>query len=282
MQSVEENKILPQHLSWRCLDNFDKISDDKIFHVGKINLSHIKRANLQIIFANLRNKWKQKLDELVQSWHEERRTHFEISGGNYTFFFILPEILTHIRQRFPHLRVKLSLYEGETHLLERNSDIFLTSFSFTGIKSIKSALMAGYKIFRKSYQDSMFFAASKEAVQKFGGIANTLAKHDFLFNRYYSRSARDIQIWPGYSFIPEGREQDMPRVSVDQYFLKYVLMCNSIGIGHVHKKTMHNQQIVMLREIDLPYTRFCIVKDYLNSKYNSIARDLMKVLEKEI
>jgi len=278
---IEENdRQYPKHLNWKCLDKFDKMKSQKMFYLGKMDLSYLQRDKLSKLFNNINLKWKPKLEELVKSWTSEEQSHLDISGGNYTFFFVLPNIINYIKTNYPHLSLKLSLFENAAENISFRpiSDIILTSFSVTGFKNQSQLNETNYKMMRKSYQDFVTLGASKEAVKEFGSKEKVLMKHDVLFDRIYSSSQSNIKIDRRYSIAPKGRELVTPRVVVDQYFLKYALMCNSVGISHVHKSITHNKSIVILtRDVIAKYIRFCIVKNTVNKKYNPIARKLIKL-----
>ena len=267
-------KVLPKYLNWKCIDNFDKVQNKKIFLVGETNITPFMRAKLANVFQEMKEKWTQKAQAIFR---EEEKTHLEIAGGNYTFFFILPHAIKWIRNRHRFLPVSINLFElgGSIGLHDQSADIIITGRSDLLSREIMS--QDGYVANRQTSSDAMFLAASKESIEFFGNKLNTLLKHDILFRRDYANS--QVELVPLYSAAPQGREDERPRVVVDQYFLKYLLMRNSVGIGEIYCSMSYEDSIDCL--IDAPvarYERFCIIKRDLPVRYRWLSRRLINVL----
>ena len=163
------NEFMPRHLNWKCLDNFDKVPNRKIFLVGEMEITPFQRAKLNKIFAELKEKWKNKIINLLR---KEEKTHLEIAGGNYTFFFVLPQAIKWIRNKHPFLPVSLTIFErgGDIELSYNSPDVLLTGElkDEPDEEQKRKAKEFKYIVSRKWYYDSMFLVASKDAVARFG------------------------------------------------------------------------------------------------------------------
>jgi hypothetical protein len=286
---VNKNKAqdkMPKHLTWKCLDDFDKVPDEKLFHVGKLTLSHMQRQNLSKIFKELSAKHLPGLEAFIDSIQQPRETHLEISGGNYTASIILPHIIGQAKKLHPNLPMKISLFEiGDgTMLYEKNPHIAMRGDLLGDDENnaivLFKAQSAGYIVNRRTIHDAMFFAASTQMVEEFGGIKETLDLADLLVGREYVDYSSLLRTFHAYSAIPQERQNIEPRVEVDHYYMKYLLMIASAGIGHVHE-TMHiNKNVIILNpEPFARYVRFCLMKKKVNKRYKNLMKSLMGILE---
>lgn len=270
-------KVLPKYLNWKCLDNFDKVQNRKIFLVGETNITPFMRAKLSRVFSEMKGQWEQKVKDIFR---EPEKTHLEIAGGNYTFFFVLPHVMKWIRNRHKFLPVRLHLVERSQDVLDltvSEYDLMLTTL-YAKDSVEKLAKHHLYETARLRYDDAVFLASSVESIDIFGSKQAVLDSHDVLFGRFYSKDQvyEDMQL---YSTIPDGREGVRPRVVVDQYFLKYLLMQYSAGIGHVFRSMRYSDSLTVLDEISVSkMQRLSIYRKDLD-KYRWIARRFIKYME---
>jgi DNA-binding transcriptional LysR family regulator len=80
---------------------------------------------LRDAFKDLSSKWAKE----IETTFAETKTHFEVAGGNYTFFFVLPPLFKAFRKKHPFLRLKLDLLElrDGNDLARKNADLVLSS-----------------------------------------------------------------------------------------------------------------------------------------------------------
>jgi hypothetical protein len=287
-----ERKI-PKHLTWKVLDNFDKIPDNKLFYVDgeDFKLSHAERERLRPLFKEVKDKYLPELEALVKSFQKPPETHLVIAGGNYTFYFILPHVMKLVKEEFRHLQIKLTLFEdGDgSRFHEQNAHIILSGNLISDDKQnamvTARAEKAGYMVDAKSAYDAMYFAASKRLVKELGGVEETLKRGNLILERYYVDSSNTLRANPLYSFFPEGRRHEEPRVTVDQYYMKYLMMKNAVGIGHIYKTMPENGDdfVILDPKPFAEYKRYCLVKKGLNRRYvERITQIIIDVLNGKI
>lgn len=268
---------LVKHLNWKCVDNFDKVPNRKIFLVGETDVTPFQRAKLRKAFTELKDKWANKIVDLFR---EEEKRHLHLTGGNYTFFFVLPHAIKWIRAKHPFLPVSLTLFERGPDVLNLDSgeyDIVLTTLYRADVVEQKS-IHHLYDTLRLKYDDEVFLASSTDSVNIFGSKQAVLDEHDVLFGRFYEKETghEEMQL---YSTIPHGREGVKPRVVVDQYFLKYLLMQYSVGIGHMFRSMRHSDDLSVLDEKSVSQMqRLSVYRKDLHG-YRWIARRCIKFLE---
>jgi len=280
VESDKTERIRPRYLNWKCIDNFDKVSDEKIFYDGAVHLNELQRRRAKREFAQLNAKYTKIINDFVEEISGEQKTHLTIAGGNYTFFFVLPQVISWVRKKYPFLGVHIQLFErgGSAALNEQNADIVLTSESNDLRLSDEIAYDAGYHKTRFNIMDIVFFAASRSALHTFGDSSNVLKMHNTLFSRLYATHSSEVEKVRLYSVIP--RVGVIPKVLVDQYFLEYLLMRDDVGIGYLYSSmNVRNDVIVIREECIEKFKRFVIVKNSLKRRYSSIGRRLLKTLQ---
>lgn len=267
-------------LNWKCIENFDKVSDDKIFYNRKnIRLTERQRREAKKQFDELREKYRPILRDFVEEANGRKKTHLTIAGGNYTFFFVLPKMIEWISRKHPFLGVEIRLFErgGSAQLEEQDADIVLTS-SLRG-DSAPRGMLAGYNKMRKFAEDTLFFATSTDALEKFGSQADVINAQDVLFSRIYATQYSESEIKRLYASMPLGREA-FPRVVVDQYFLECKMITHSVGLGYLFSSMKLENNIVKLDTQSVEHIeRFVIMKKFLDKKYRKIARRCIDILE---
>ena len=228
--NIAENS---KYLNWKCIDNFEKVSDNKIFYNCKdITLSERQRVICKEEFGKIKSKFGPILSEFVEEARGKKKTHLKIAGGNYTFFFTLPKIVEWIRSQFPFLGIEINLFERSgKEEGDKDLDFILTSES----KTIPSTALEklGYYKTRQKIWDGMFFASSEESVKNFKGKENVLKNQDILFGRIYATETSKEQNKKIY--LPQGRRNFTPRVIVDQFFSwisTLAKFCRYGGITH--------------------------------------------------
>jgi len=273
--STFDSSVRPKYLNWKCIDNLDKVSDEKIFYDGKITLSAKQRHDAKKHFSDLKAKYSKILNEFVEEANGKKKTHLTLAGGSYTFFFVLPSVLSWISRKYPFLGVELQLFErgGPAKLQEQNADIVLTTRSLGGTSLPREDIeQANYSMTRKSTPDVLFLATSKEAISSFGSTDMALKLQDVIFSRLYSTHNTTVETIRWYPTAPAGRGGS-PRVVVDQYFLEYMMLRNAVGLGYLVTTMKLGSSIVRLsHDILEEVERFAIIKSTLNGRYKRIYR----------
>jgi hypothetical protein len=276
----ENLKALPKFMTWKCIDNFDKVSDEDMFLVGKMPLSLRQREVLKPIFEEMRLRWTKKIKETFSP----RPKHLTIAGGNYTYFFVLPKLIKWIKKEHPYLSVRLKLLETREglDLANQESDLVLAGLypeAAQDKKSYHAILKAGYTHSRISYDDEAYFAASVKSVEEFGSKENTINKHDILFGRLISASDSYNQKTYLFTTMPEGREKEKQRIVVDLWYMGYLFMKHHAGIWHIFKSIPYDETITQLHKNPVSIVRrFFVYKKGLHNKYKQLARIGIRVL----
>lgn len=271
--------VSAKFLNWKCLDNFDRVPDRKIFLVDgeDFTLTYVQRARLRPIFSSLKKKWDKQIKDLFSN---SKKTHVEIAGGNYTFFFVLPHAIKLIRNRNRFLPVCISLFQrsAEVELGDRNVDFLLSGELLTepDLVQVTQAKKHGYIISRYSYDDAMFFAASKKSVSLFGTKDETLRKHNIL--RYRSYSVNNIYHLPSTFYVPKGREKAISNVVVDHYFFGELLMERSVGIISIYSGMKSDGVVRLTQTPAAVFKRFMVYKTSMQ-RYRWLPRSLIRSLQ---
>lgn len=271
--------IKSKYLNWKCIDNFDRVPDKKLFltHSEGHSLTSLQRAKLAPIFSELKKKWDKEIKDL---FCDKRKTHLEISGGVYTFFYILPEVIKWARSRSCFLPISLSLFDRrESAALDSESaDIILTAelLDQPYYQQIIEAKKNAYVVSKFFYNDSMFFASSKESVSLFGSQEVALQKQDILFTREYS--VNNMYKLPSAFYVPKDRDKELARVILDQYFFGSTLINKSVGIGVIYGRMHKSLDLVRLTESPAAvFRRFVLYRESMK-EYRWIGRSLMRHL----
>lgn len=267
------NSAKPFHyLSWKCLDKFERASSKKGSCVGDAYLSYATKSVLNDLFSQMREKWSKEIDIAFGS----KKTHLKVSGGNYTYYFLLPSVFRAMQKLQPFSPVKLELFEARKaeELALTGSDLVFTAI-YVGLIDykdyVKDLYKHGYVSDRRLLVDKIFFAASKEVLMDYGNDrSEVLAKKDVLFGRY---------LWvigtAGYlnSTVPDGREGSIVRVITDLYFYAYILMLHSAGIWSVCSSFPVDKSLVVLQDEAIgTLHRFITKKKNVDSRYSKVLK----------
>jgi len=193
----------------------------------------------------------------------ETKTHFEVAGGNYTFFFVLPALFKAFRKKHPFLRLKLDLLElrDGRDLAKKNADLVLSSRFVSYDESIDFSAGAkenGYSVLRKNYSDWSRFAVTDHVCKKYGSKEDVLKHHDFISSRVYVTMDQDVQ----KRDISEERYEDIARYSVGLYRIGYEMMLNGLGVCCVYKHNAKRKGVSVLEAKAHEMQRFLIAKNF--------------------
>lgn len=268
-------------LSWRVLNSTPKKRND-IFYKGSKAVSESRFETLKTALKNMEKRWRGEIDKRFGS---EKKTHFEISGGNLTFCFILPEAVRFIQKGFPEMPFHLRLIEGKTGVgIGCGAQLTLSGVYVNADidKEMKSAIsdLSGtgkYKMFRRFCKDEYFLCSSARFVEKHG-VEYTRQHQDLLFGRLYP-SQEGSYGDEYYSFRPKGRT-DEPAIVSDQYFMNYLFMVHEGGIwltsvssgGDERVKTIEDKSIFAM-------ARFFVADARIEKKFNLFVRKSMSLLK---
>jgi len=272
MKKKDSKTSVKPMLSWRCIDDFDKAYPDNVCCVGSFDISKRKAVILREVFAAMKEKWTK---ELLMLFSEEEEG-FEIAGGNYSFFFILPCVLKHFRENHPFLRVKLSFIDVDNpdDLGKYNADCLLTSFFassglFGDVEQFKAQISKnGYSFNRWVYYDAAYLAASKESGKKYGSKKNVLAKDNVVLGKVYENYNLRKFTNLSHEFAPSNRAKEEPRIIIDFYFMSYHLMSQCLGISYVFASDRSMSNFLILEEKPITtLVRFPIFKKDIRNSY---------------
>lgn len=267
MQSREFNPDKPI-LAWRIFDKVEisKEKKQKVFYNSKRKLTHMELQRLEPIIRALREKWVDVLNR--EFFNTVKKTHFEIAGGNHTYFFVLPWMLKFFQKKYPHLNVRLTLFEPRTSddLRFSTPDIISTGSyrdPATG-KKLAYVKLLGYSAIKGIYLDKTYFASSIESIRQFGTKKNTLMKHHLIYGRAYTTDERtgEAIVYP-YATVPPEREERNRKVLLQQNSLTHIFMKHGVGIFHILHTMERDDSLCKLDEtpISLNY-RYFLSRDY--------------------
>jgi DNA-binding transcriptional LysR family regulator len=256
----------PQVLSWKSINN----SDNPVYLSGALQ----KRQGVQLkgVLAEMQKKWTVELEKTFA----ETKTHFEIAGGNYSFFFVLPAVFKSFQKAHPLLRLKLDLLElrDGKDLRLKDVDMILSSRS-VGPDPVDYSLGAkdeGYVVSRKNYKDTAYFAATGGAIKKHGSKENVLKHHDFINDRTYVTINFDIE----KTNRPSRYKKLGARFSVGVYAVAYEMMLQDIGISYIHKGNSNRNNVVIVDHNPVDkLERFVIAKKETNSFHRKILKNYL-------
>ena len=236
------------HLSWRCLDNIEE--QKSCFYNSKRKISKIQSRDLAPIMSALQEKWTTEFNKEFGA----KKKYFTIASGNYSYFFILPDVIRLFQEKYPHTAINMKLLEirSLSDLKEESADVLFSGMyrnisgyakRFAGLNKI------GYTISKGFYADKAYFGASNDSVKEFGTKENTIAKHNLLFGRLYrtNETTGETMALP-YSTLPKGRESSIPRVITDQHYLSYVFMKYSAGIWTLFRSMNKDMSLCRLTD----------------------------------
>jgi len=229
-----EDDMIP----WSYLDNYHKIKD----------------KDLSLLFKRLKEQFEGEINEHFNvTFNPNIPSHYKIGAGNYTYYFLAPNMLNVLMKDFPHMQVSLTLFEyrdfqdfegldcgcilGAYYL---NSDNELSFF-----RQIKEHKYNGFIV----GDDRSYFCASKKAVEENGGPINALQNLNLLYGRSFKNSFSKEEIPYAYQVKPVERKDDLYKIISDQFYLSYLFMKESIGLWITCDSAPENDEIIKLRPI---------------------------------
>lgn len=256
-------------LSWRIFDKVEvsKEKKQKIFYNSKKKLTQMELKRLEPIIRALREKWVDILNR--EFFQVVKKRHFTVAGGNHTFFFILPDTLKHFQAKYPHLSVRLALFEP--HMTSDLTSVDAPEVIFSGLyrdadtgKVLEAVKLNGYDQANGFCNETVHFGASKDAVAKYGSKRKTLMEHHLIYGRAYKTDDRTGKaISYPYAVVPEGRKNEQMRAIIDQAFLTHILMKKMAGIFILFKTMTRDDELCKLHE-----TPISVIDRYFLYKQN--------------
>lgn len=267
-------------LSWKCLNTFPK-SQKNMFLKGDFKLEADKLLSLKQAFEKMRNKWSK---ELASKFQQPKKSHFQISGGNVTFCFVLPKTVKLIQKKFPYLPICLrSIEGGPGGALDMGVDITFTALKASSKGSVifekEPKDFKDFQVSRKMYEDKSYLCAASDIVRK-SNKNEVLNKLNILLGRLHSLEEKNEED-QFYAFKPQKREDEEPKIISDQFFMSYLFMLHSAGIWHTFTSSGLNPKISRLQDshVSLFERRFISSKN-LAQKYNHLINKTIKFLKK--
>lgn len=220
-----ENQVYPLHLRWKCIDDFTNMNKQKLFYRGNCNITNSVSVTLEPIFQSIKDRYLKR----IQSEFLNTKTHFKIAGGNYTHFFILPELFKLAAKKYPFVPVELTLEEiNNVDELERSEADVIVSATYTDTKTdLLKSYSVDYFLVRRIFDDKIFFATSKNTLDEYENMQAILDYHPILFGRIGDDFQEKAY---SYSVKPKHRENETPKIVVDSYFMTYLLMAQGVGL----------------------------------------------------
>lgn len=255
-----ESPVKPNSLSWRVINgSCDTDPTKKVFLMGGSLESKRQAVVLRDAFKDLSNKWAKE----IEMTFAETKTHFEVAGGNYTFFFVLPALFKAFRKKHPFLRLKLDLLElrDGRDLAKKDADLVLSSRFVSDDEAVDfsaGAREGGYSVLRKNYSDWSCFAVTDQVCKKYGSKEDVLKHHDFISTRIYVTMDQDTE----KRNLPEKVSKEDARYSVGLYPVGYEMMLNGLGVWRVYKHNAKRKGVSVLEEKSHEMERFLISKNF--------------------
>lgn len=276
---IVENR--PAYLRWKCIDDFTNMNKKKLFHRGNYSASNTTSEVLKPIFASI----KQRYTKLLVDAFSDDKSHVKMAGGGYTFFFVLSKLLKFASCKYPFLPIELTLEElrSDKELSLINCDFVISGYY---IGSNENAFLGlshmGYSVARKHFDDKIFLATSKKSLEEFGSKENLLNKQHIVFGRIdeYEDDEKKYYI---YSFRPQGREDERPKIVIDSYFMAHLLMIQGVGIWHTFgsfKPSNTDNVLIFKDEETLSVVRRFVVYKNNTKHLNYFRKKSFKLLEK--
>ena len=233
------------------------------------------------------------IKKMQEKWHREinlnfkssnRKSHLEISGGNTTFCFVLPSLFQLIQKAHVHIPLALRLCEHSDGL-EAGVDIVLAvaEMSLNNRAFFELKDFFGYKISRKFFDDRAYLCASAGYVGKFGREC-ALKSHYILSGRMSHDLRASQYVDKFYSYKPEGREDDIPRIISDQYFMSCLFMKHSAGIWQYFASCGYDSNLSVISDSNylMIMKRFFAINSKLDKKFNRVIRKGISLLENRL
>lgn len=265
-----ETPVKPNSLSWRVINgSHDADPTKKVFLIGGSLESKRQAVVLRDAFSDLSSKWARE----IEMTFAETKTHYEIAGGNYTFFFVLPALFKAFRKKHPFLRLKLYLLDlrDAGDLVKKSADLVLTTRIDMDSQIVDYSLGAekfGYHVLRKSYSDlSRQFAVKDTVLKKYGSKEDVLKHHDFISSSmvYVTTDHNEQKHIPSDEVFG-----DNARYSVSLYPIGYEMMLNGLGICSVYKHNAKRKGVTVLKGKTNKMQRILIAKNFSSRPYKKV------------
>lgn len=197
-------------------------------------------------FSEFAENSKKEFEKLIQ------KPKFILAGANYSYIFIVPKIIDIILRFNDKIDIEVKLLEvvSRSDLKSSDFDIFITGDYSQGRLNLR-------KIFKKSeysvsdtyLKEDIYLGASKKAVEMYGGIKNTLKKHNLLTARapFFSGDKDFIKV--PFSAKPKGRGREQSFITSDEYWFSYELMLQGVGIWYYAESMFHLHDLVRLEDV---------------------------------
>lgn len=257
--------VSPNSLSWKSISNCDRPS-----YLRGAPLKSQAVVKLKSVLSEMQNKWTEELNKTFA----EAKTHFEIAGGTYSFFFVLPAVFKSYQRSHPFLRLKLDLLElrDGKDLRLKDADMVLSSRYIMTNESLDYSAGAkneGYVVSRKNYKDESHFASTSNVIKKYGSKENVFKDHDYINERSYITIKFDIE----KTNVPKQYSRQDARFTVDAYPVGYEMMVQGIGVWRVYKgnSKKHGIRAIDLKPIN-KIERFVIAKEGTFSSHKKILK----------
>jgi hypothetical protein len=272
---IVENR--PAYLRWKCIDDFTNMNKKKLFHRGNYSASNTTSELLQPIFSSIKQRYTK---QIIDAFSDDK-SHVKISGGGYTFFFVLPKLLKFASSKYPFLSIELFLKEvrSDKDLSIGSFDLMVSGYYIGEPAHTFSWLFhSGYLVTRRYFDDAIFLSTAKQSLEEFSSEANILNKQDIVFGRLDEDGEKKYL----YSLNPSGRENESPKVVIDSYFMAYLLMLHGVGIWHTFSSVHSSEKkdtLVLKDEGVLSVIRRFVLHKSKADHLNHFRREIFKLLE---
>lgn len=276
MVEIKNSQERPRFLRWKCIDDFPNMNKSKMFYVGHYTPTQSTIDTLTPIFEDIKRRYTKQINDLFS----EEKKSLKVSGGNYTFFFILSNIFKLASSKYPFLSIEIALADVRNTQELRNisSDlIFAACYLDVNKSAFEKANTTEYSIHRKHFDDKVFCGTSKEALDEFVDRNKLIKHHNLLFGRLDAEGEKKYL----YSVAPRGREHENPKVVVDSHFMVYLLMLQNVGIGDVlsSMRKSDTENLVVFSDTVLTTARRIVFRRK-NVKYlHYFSRKLIEMME---
>jgi len=277
-----ETPVKPNSLSWRVINgSHDADPTKKVFLIGGSLESKRQAVVLRDAFSDLSSKWARE----IEMTFAETKTHYEIAGGNYTFFFVLPALFKAFRKKHPFLRLKLYLLDlrDAGDLVKKSADLVLSGRHMGDDSQLVDysigAEKFGYCVLRKNYSDLSQFAVKDTVLKKYGSKEDVLKHHDFISSSMvYVTTDHNEQ----KHIASDEVFRDTARYSVSLYPVGYQMMLNGLGICSVYKHNAKRQGVTVLKGKTNKMQRILVAKNFSSRAYKKVVTGYLGVINENL
>jgi|GEM_PF-7004518 len=278
---------LPQ-LKWKCLDNFDSVENDSLFFNADIKINQDMRAILAPVFE----KFAYNLEMEIRKEFGQKPEHNIFTGGNHTFYFVLPKVFKWLNNDYKFINVRLKLDEanltnGVENLVNHKDggfyEIIVGGYSIDASKIGQRNEKPNW--FHKNYMmtnafldDKVFSAISLNIVKHYDSMQEALDNHFIVLGR-----TETINGLKNFEYYTHGnqikKKTKFPNVVSDSHFMANILMHKGIGIWHVFS-SLKEPDTFILDEKPLEVIRRVILCKR-NSNFLKIRNKLLHILKND-